>query len=99
MCLAQGHDTVRLVRLKLATSRFYVKHSTTEPLHSVQKNSVIIQWDILCKLLVCKRLQLFLKELLNGNFSCMLLHGHAKRDVLKKKCQNNSWKHSKTKTH
>ena len=33
-CLAQGHNAVRLVRLKPATLRSGVKHSTTEPLRS-----------------------------------------------------------------
>ena len=32
MCLAQGHNAVMLVRLKPATHRSQVKHSTTEPL-------------------------------------------------------------------
>ena len=31
MCLAQGHNTVPPVRLKPATLRSGVKHSTTEP--------------------------------------------------------------------
>ena len=35
MCLAQGHNTVILVRLEPATRRSQVKHSTTEPLHSL----------------------------------------------------------------
>ena len=35
MCLAQGHNVVPLVRLKPTTTRSQVKHSTTEPLHSV----------------------------------------------------------------
>ena len=34
MDLAQGHSAVMLVRLKPATPRSRVKHSTTEPLHS-----------------------------------------------------------------
>ena len=34
MCLAQGYNTVTLVRLKPATSQSQVKHSTTEPLRS-----------------------------------------------------------------
>ena len=32
MCLAQGHNAVRLVRLKLTAPLSQVKHSTTEPL-------------------------------------------------------------------
>ena len=32
--LAQGHNTVMLVRLKPAAPRSQVKHSTTEPLRS-----------------------------------------------------------------
>ena len=35
MCLAQGHNAVTPVRLKLATPRSQDKHSTTEPLHSL----------------------------------------------------------------
>ena len=34
-CLAQGHDTVQPARLQPATPRSRVKHSTTEPLHSI----------------------------------------------------------------
>ena len=34
MCLAQGHNTVALVRLEPAASQSRVKHSTTEPLRS-----------------------------------------------------------------
>ena len=34
MCLAQGHNTVRPVRLDPAVTRSRVKHSTTEPLCS-----------------------------------------------------------------
>ena len=34
MCLAQGHNTVTLVKLKPATPRSRVKYSTTEPLCS-----------------------------------------------------------------
>ena len=32
MCLAQGHNTVTLIRLEPATPRTRVKYSTTEPL-------------------------------------------------------------------
>ena len=35
MCLVQGHNTVALVRLKPAVPRSRVKHSTTEPLRSL----------------------------------------------------------------
>ena len=35
MCLAQGHNTVMLVRLEPTTPLSRVKHSTTEPLHSL----------------------------------------------------------------
>ena len=35
MCLAQGQNTVVPVRLEPATPRSQVKHSTTEPLHSL----------------------------------------------------------------
>ena len=34
MCLAQGHNTVKPVRLEPKPLRSRVKHSTTEPLHS-----------------------------------------------------------------
>ena len=34
MCLAQGHNTVTLVKLEPATPRSRVKYSTTEPLCS-----------------------------------------------------------------
>ena len=34
MCFAQGHNTVRPVRLESAALWSRVKHSTTEPLHS-----------------------------------------------------------------
>ena len=34
MCLAQGRNVVRPVRLKPATLGYRVKHSTTEPLRS-----------------------------------------------------------------
>ena len=39
MCLAQGHNTVTLVRLEPAAPRSRVKHSTTEPLRSLGKRS------------------------------------------------------------
>ena len=35
MCLAQGHNTVTPVRLEPAAPRSRVKHSTTEPLRSL----------------------------------------------------------------
>ena len=35
MCLAQGHNTVTLVRLENAAPRSQVKHSTTEQLCSL----------------------------------------------------------------
>ena len=38
MCLAQGHNTVTPVRLKPAAPRSRVKHTTTEPLWSNDKN-------------------------------------------------------------
>ena len=37
-CLAQGHNTVTLVRLALAAPWSQVKHSTTEPLRSLPRN-------------------------------------------------------------
>ena len=36
MCLAQGHNTVTLVRLEPVAHQSRVKHSTNEPLHSHQ---------------------------------------------------------------
>ena len=36
MCLAQGHNTVTPVRLEPAALRSRVKHSTTEPLRSLE---------------------------------------------------------------
>ena len=36
MCLAQGHNSVTSVRLEPATPWSQVKHSTTEPLHSLK---------------------------------------------------------------
>ena len=41
MRLAQGHDTVTPVRLEPATPQSQVKHSTTEPLHSLPHSSDI----------------------------------------------------------
>ena len=35
MCLAQGHNTVTLVRLEPAAPQSQVKHTTTEPLRSL----------------------------------------------------------------
>ena len=35
MCLAQGHNAVTPMRLEPATPWSRVKHSTTEPLHSL----------------------------------------------------------------
>ena len=37
MCLAQGHNAVTPVRLEPATPRSRDMHSTTEPLHSLEK--------------------------------------------------------------
>ena len=45
MCLAQGHNTVTLVRLEPATLRSRVKHSTTEPLRSLQFYWKITTYD------------------------------------------------------
>ena len=39
MCLAQGHNAVTPVRLKPASPRSRVKHSTTEPLRSLDTSS------------------------------------------------------------
>ena len=41
MCLAQGHNAVMPVRLEPAAPRSQVKHSTTEPLHSLDVNYMI----------------------------------------------------------
>ena len=39
MCLAQGQNTARQVRLEPSAPRSRVKHSTTEPLHSLHTQS------------------------------------------------------------
>ena len=36
MCLAQGHNAVTLVRLEPVTLWSWIRHSTTEPLHSLR---------------------------------------------------------------
>ena len=41
MCLAQGHKAVPPVRLEPATVPSRVKHSTSEPLHSLKSINVI----------------------------------------------------------
>ena len=41
-CLAQGHNTAPLVRLKPTTPRSWVKHSTTEPLCSLSWFDLIL---------------------------------------------------------
>ena len=41
MCLAHGHNTVALVRLKPAAPRPRVKHSSTEPLCSLIKSLIL----------------------------------------------------------
>ena len=41
ICLAQGHKAVTTMRLEPAIPRFRVKHSATEPLHSLLKFSVL----------------------------------------------------------
>ena len=38
MCLAQEHNAVRPARLDPTASRSRVKHTTTEPLHSLSKS-------------------------------------------------------------
>ena len=38
MCVAQGHNTVKPVRLEPVAPRSRVKHSTTEPLKSAFKH-------------------------------------------------------------
>ena len=50
MCLAQGHNKVPPVRLKPATLRSLVKHSTTEPLRFQSGHSP-------CSVLFCYSLQ------------------------------------------
>ena len=42
MSLAQGHKSVKLVRLEPATPRSRVKHSTTEPLCSLLDKFVVV---------------------------------------------------------
>ena len=41
MCLAQGHSAVPPVRLEPVSPRSQVKHSTTEPLHSLKVNAIL----------------------------------------------------------
>ena len=48
MCLAQGHNTVTLVRLEPAAPQSQIKHSTTEPLLSL-KNIVI---ELTCSVVI-----------------------------------------------
>ena len=63
MCLAQGHNTVTLVRLKPTTPLSRVKHSTTEPLRSIVPISwlfsaititvqLLLFWDFMVMLIV-----------------------------------------------
>ena len=47
MCLAQGHNTETPVRLEPTATRSGVKHSTTEPLRSVQIFCVLKRMVIL----------------------------------------------------
>ena len=42
MCLAQGHNTVMPMRLEPAGPWSRVKHSTTEPLHSITVSNLIV---------------------------------------------------------
>ena len=56
MCLAQGHNTVIPVRLKPATPLSPVKHSTTEPLHSLV---VYNGRRLVCILSCCKTCHMF----------------------------------------
>ena len=49
MCLAQGHNTVMLVRLKPAAPRPRVKHCTTEPLCSLQSKITDEKADSICR--------------------------------------------------
>ena len=48
MCLAQGHNTVTLMRLEPATPWSQVKHFTTEPLCSQTNGLENIQYFKLC---------------------------------------------------
>ena len=43
MCLAQGHNAVTPVRLEPVAPRSRVKHSTTEPLPSLNAHLVIVE--------------------------------------------------------
>ena len=51
MCLAQGHNIVTPVKIKLAAPRSQVKHSTTEPvcshLNSVDPDKIAPEGSIL----------------------------------------------------
>ena len=42
MCLAQGYNAVTLVRLEPVALRSRVKHSTTEPLRSLQSKVYVL---------------------------------------------------------
>ena len=55
-CLAEGHNTVPLVSLELATLGSKVLHSTTEPLHSSIWND---NFDKFSKYILTGRLSLF----------------------------------------
>ena len=44
MCLAQGHNAVTPVRLEPAALQSRVKHSTTEPLRSLDWGCVLQRW-------------------------------------------------------
>ena len=49
MCLAQGHKAVMPVRLEPAAPRSQVKHSTTEPLRSLNYNTEeLLKCNCLC---------------------------------------------------
>ena len=46
MCLAQGHNTVKPVRLESTTPRSRVKHSTSEPLCSLYHTMICFGYEL-----------------------------------------------------
>ena len=73
MCLAQGHNAVTLVRLKPATPRSRVKHSTTEPLHSLLL-LVLIGSIKLLSISTINRYSIDLSEIAVSTKSCLQRH-------------------------
>ena len=72
VCLAQVHNAVPLMRLKPATPRSRVKHSTTEPQHSHQQtwiglNILLLQSNVLSN-------PLLFHDLFHWHFFCISRH-------------------------